>query len=105
DSFCGKMSVCNNLRQYRIRYSLTRLHTLDPDSPDFRAALRRFAATCNVVRRLKNARIGAIGARPAAFNTVRFSEKLLEASGISVETLDLSEALGWVRRIKDDEKE
>src|SRR5207237_5050770 len=105
DSFCGKMSICNNLKQYGIPYSLTRLHTMDPDSPDFRADLRRFTATCNVVRRLKNARIGAIGARPAAFNTVRFSEKLLEASGISVETLDLSEALGWVRRIKEDEKE
>jgi len=105
DSFCGKMSVCNNLRQYGIRYSLTRLHTMPPDHPDFRADLRRFAATCNVVRRLKNARIGAIGARPAAFNTVRYSEKLLEASGITVETLDLSEALGWVRRLKDDERE
>jgi len=105
DSFCGKMSVCNNLRQYGIPYSLTRLHTVDPNNPDFRADLRRFAATCNVVRRLKNARIGAIGARPAAFNTVRYSEKLLEASGITVETLDLSEALGWVRRMKDAEPE
>jgi L-fucose isomerase-like protein len=105
DSFCGKMSVCNNLRQYGIPYSLTRLHTMAPDNPDFRADLRRFAATCNVVRRLKNARIGAIGARPAAFNTVRYSEKLLEASGITVETLDLSEALGWVRKMKDDERD
>ena len=105
DSFCGKMSVCNNLRQYGIPYSLTRLHTVDSNNPDFRADLRRFAATCNVVRRLKNARIGAIGARPAAFNTVRYSEKLLEASGITVETLDLSEALGWVRRMKDEERE
>ncbi len=105
DSFCGKMSVCNNLRQYGIRYSLTSLHTMAPDNPDFRADLRRFAATCNVVRRLKNARIGAIGARPAAFNTVRYSEKLLEASGITVETLDLSEALGWVRKMKDNEKD
>src|SRR5712672_162006 len=105
DSFCGKMSVCNNLRQYGIPYSLTRLHTMAPDNPDFRADLRRFAATCNVVRRLRNARIGAIGARPAAFNTVRYSEKLLEASGITVETLDLSEALGWVRKMKDDERE
>jgi len=105
DSFCGKMSVCNNLRQYGIRYSLTRLHTMAPDNPDFRADLRRFAATCNIVRRLKNARIGAIGARPAAFNTVRYSEKLLEASGITVETLDLSEALGWVRKMKDDERD
>src|SRR6266478_4217981 len=47
DSFCGKMSVCNNLRQYGIPYSLTRLHTAAPDNPDFRADLRRFAATCN----------------------------------------------------------
>src|SRR6185503_1279107 len=101
DSFCGKMSVCNNLRQYSIAYSLTSLHTMDPASPEFAADLRRFAATCNVVKRLKNARIGALGARPAAFNTVRYSEKLLEASGITVETLDLSEALGWVRKMKD----
>jgi L-fucose isomerase-like protein len=105
DSFCGKMSVCNNLRQYGIAYSLTRLHTMDPGSAEFRADLRRFAATCNVVRRLKHARIGAIGARPAAFNTVRYSEKLLEASGITVETLDLSEALGWVKKIADDDRE
>src|SRR6516162_8303330 len=103
DSFCGKMSVCNNLRQYGIKYSLTRLHTVEPDSAEFRADLGRFAATCNVVRKLKNARIGALGARPAAFNTVRYSEKLLEASGITVETLDLSEALGWIKKMKDDE--
>ena len=101
DSFCGKMSVCNNLRQYGVKYSLTRLHTVDPASESFVEDLRRFAATCRVVRRLKNARVGALGARPSAFNTVRYSEKLLESSGISVETLDLSEALGWVRRMKD----
>jgi L-fucose isomerase-like protein len=105
DSFCGKMSVCNNLRQYGIKYSLTRLHTVEPDSAEFRADLGRFTATCNVVRKLKNARIGALGARPAAFNTVRYSEKLLEASGITVETLDLSEALGWARKMMDDDRD
>jgi L-fucose isomerase-like protein len=54
-----------------------------------------------VVKGLRNLRIGAIGARPTAFNTVRYSEKLLEASGISVETLDLSEVLGRIGRMKD----
>jgi L-fucose isomerase-like protein len=103
DSFCGKMSVCNNLRQYGIRYSLTSLHTVAPGSASFRADLRRFGATCRVIRSLEGARIGAIGARPAAFNTVRFSEKLFERSGISVETLDLSEVLGWVQRMGDGE--
>ncbi len=103
DSFCGKMSVCNNLRQYGIKYSLTTLHTVAPDRPEFVTDLRRFVATCNVVRKLKNVRIGAIGARPAAFNTVRYSEKLLESAGITVETLDLSEVLGWARRMTDDD--
>ncbi len=35
---------------------------------------------------------------------MRYSEKLLERSGISVETLDLSEALGWVARMGDNDK-
>lgn len=103
DSFCGKMSACNNMRQYGIRYSLTTLHTVDPDNPGFHADLQRFASTCRVVHALKHARIGALGARPTAFNTVRYSEKLLERSGISIETLDLSEALGWIAKMKDDE--
>jgi len=100
DSFCGKMSTCNNLTQYGIKFSLTNLHTVDPKSESFRADLRRFLAMCRVVRGLKGARIGAIGARPAAFNTVRFSEKLLERTGISVDTLDLSEVFGRAARLK-----
>jgi len=101
DSFCGKMSVCNNLRQYGIKYSLTGLHTDDPETPTFHADLRKFAAVCRVVRALRGARVGAIGARPAAFNTVRYSEKLFEQSGISVETLDLSELIGWIHKMTD----
>ena len=100
DSFCGKMSACNNLKQYGIPYSLTTLHTEAPDSETFAADLDWFAAVCRVVRGLKNLRIGAIGARPAAFNTVRYSEKLLEASGISVETIDLSEIMGRINRMR-----
>ena len=101
DSFCGKMSACNNLRQYGIPYSLTTLHTVAPETPEFAKDLQWFAGVCRVVKGLRNLRIGAIGARPAAFNTVRYSEKLLEASGISVETLDLSEVLGRIERMKD----
>src|SRR6202790_5570239 len=101
DSFCGKMSICNNLKQYGIPYSLTRLHTEAPDSPEFKADLEWFSAVCRVVKGLKNLRIGAIGARPTAFNTVRYSERILETSGISVETLDLSEIFGRIHRMND----
>jgi len=103
DSFCGKMSTCNNLTQYGIPFSLTRRHTVAPDAASFREDLETFAATCRVVRGVRGLRVGLIGARPAAFNTVRFSEKLLEAAGISVVTIDLSEVLGWVARLADDD--
>ena len=63
--------------------------------------LEWFAAVCRVVRGLRSLRIGAIGARPAAFNTVRYSEKILEANGISVEPIDLSEIFGRIERMKD----
>jgi L-fucose isomerase-like protein len=103
DSFCGKMSACNNLRQYGIPYSLTKLHTESVDSKEFDEDLDWFAAVCRVVKGLRNLRVGAIGARPAAFNTVRFSEKILEANGVSVETVDLSDIIGRVEKLKDDQ--
>jgi len=103
DSFCGKMSACNNLAQYGIPYSLTTLHTELPQSDTFRRDLEWFLGVCRVVKGLRRLRIGAIGARPAAFNTVRYSEKILEANGISVETIDLSEILGRIARMKDDD--
>jgi L-fucose isomerase-like protein len=102
DSFCGKMSACNNLRQYGVLYSLTRLHTVSPDSDDFQKDLAWFAAVCRIVNGFRNLRVGSIGARPAAFNTVRYSEKLLEANGITTETVDLSEIFGRIGRLKDD---
>ncbi|MFP5231137.1 MAG: L-fucose/L-arabinose isomerase family protein [Acidobacteriota bacterium] len=103
DSFCGKMSVCNNLKQYGIPFSLTTQHTEAPDSAWFKADLEWFAAVCRIVRGLRNVRFGAIGARPTAFNTVRYSEKLLERSGITVETLDLSEVMGRIEKCKDND--
>jgi L-fucose isomerase-like protein len=105
DSFCGKMSACNNLYQYGIPFTLTELHTVGPSDESFRRDLDRFAATCRIMRGLRNLRLGAAGARPAAFKTVRYSEKLLERSGISVETLDLSDVLGRIGRLKDDAPE
>ena len=103
DSFCGKISVCNNLWQYGVHYTLTSQHTVSPKSDFFGNDVKAFAATCRILKGLKNARVGVLGARPAAFNTVRFSEKLLEQAGISVETLDLSEVFGRVDRLKDDD--
>ena len=101
DSFCGKMSCCNNLMQYGIPYSLTTLHTETLASPEFKADLEWFSQVCRIVKGLKNLRIGAIGARPTAFNTVRYSERIFETSGITIETIDLSEIFGRINRMND----
>jgi len=93
DAFCGKLSVMNNLYQRGIRFTQTSMHTMSINSPAFEAELKTFAGVCRVVKGISHARIGAIGARPDAFHTVRFSEKLLQASGITVSVVDLSEII------------
>jgi len=101
DAFCGKLSVCNNLYQYGIPFTNTTYHTYAIESPEFEKDLDFFAAVCRVVNGLRHARIGAIGARPAAFQTVRYSEKLLQATGITVVPVDLSEIIFGAQALKD----
>ena len=101
DSWCGKISVCNNLYQYGIKYTITTKHVVHSADPSFIQDLKQFLAICRVVRGMKNVRIGAIGARPTAFNTVRYSEKILQKNGISVVTCDLSEILGNANKLNN----
>ena len=101
DSFCGKLSVCNSLYQDRIKFTNTTLHSCSIDSEAFTADLDFFAGVCRVVKGLKKTRIGAIGARPASFRTVRYSEKLLQASGITVVTIDLSDIIALAEKMGD----
>lgn len=93
DAFCGKISLCNNLYQRSIPYTLTQLHTCNIDSPEFREDLQKFYRTCAVVSGIKGSRIAMLGARPIAFNTVRYSEKILQKHGIAVQTVDFSEII------------
>lgn len=105
DAFCGKISVCNNLYQYGIPFTDTTLHTYSIYSELLARDINKFAGICRVVNGLRHARIGAIGARPAGFQTVRASEKLLQKSGITVVPVDLSEILGAARKIEDTDVE
>jgi len=104
DAFCGKLSVCNNLYQRGIPYSLTKLHSCRIDSPEFTEDLKQFAAVCRIVRGIRGARIASIGARPVAFNTVRYSEKILQQHKVSVQTIDLSELLSNALHYQDKKK-
>ena len=104
DAFCGKLSVCNNLYQYGFAFTDTTYHTCKVDGEVFTKDLEFFSRVCRVVQGLRQARIGQVGARPVAFNTVRASEKLLQATGITVVPVDLSEMFATAVKLKDNEK-
>ena len=103
DAWCGKISVCNNLYQFGIKYSLTTKHVVHPLDESFHQDLMNFKAVCRVVKGMRTVRIGAVGARPGGFNTVRYSEKILQRNGISVVTTDLSAILGNANKLTKDD--
>lgn len=90
DALCGKLAMCNVLRQMGIKYTLTKKFCVAPLSEEFAEELRVFAGTCRVVRGMKRVNIGAIGARTTAFKTVRCDEIAFQGKRINVETIDLS---------------
>ena len=103
DAYCGKLSLCSNLYQYGIPYTLTARHTCPVDSEEFHADVERFARICAVVKALRTARIAQLGARVTPFRTVRYSEKLLQQAGISVITEDMSEIFADAWLLQDDD--
>ncbi len=105
DAFCGKISVTNNFWQYGVPFTETTSHTCDVSGTEFRSDLERFSRLCRTVRGLRGARLGSIGARTGAFQTMRYSEKLLQDAGITVVTVDLSEMMGAAGAIPDDDSD
>jgi len=103
DAFCGKLSVCNNFYQYGIKFTDTIYHTYSLDSDDFTTDLLKFAGICRVVKGLSNLRVGAIGTRPIGFQTMRFSEKLLQKYGITVIPVDMSEIIAAADKINEND--
>ncbi|UCD02596.1 MAG: L-fucose/L-arabinose isomerase family protein [Promethearchaeota archaeon] len=103
DAFCGKISVTSVLYQYGIPFTLTKYHTCPIMSDIFKGDLKRFDKICRIVKKLRGVRLGQIGTRPNAFETVRYSEKILQFSGISIEPIDLSEIFGLINQLNDDD--
>ena len=101
DAFCGKFSVMDVFTQFGIPFTAWAPHTIAPTDPDFAAQMLEFAAVCRIVKRLKRCRIGAIGARPTLFKTIRFDEVTLQHYGVTTEVFDNSDLLVKVDGIQD----
>lgn len=105
DAWCGKIAMCNVLRQLKIRYTLTNKMCVNPLSDDFAEDLRIFGGICRAVCGLKQFNIGAIGARTTAFKTVRYDEIAMANKRVNVETIDLSMVFAKMKKVSADKLE
>lgn len=101
DSMCGKMAMCNLLRQQRIKYTLTESFCIDADSEEFDGELKKFAAVCRVANGMRGFNVGAIGARTTAFKTVRCDEIAFQSRGINIETIDMSRVFSIMDTVEE----
>ncbi len=100
DSFCGKISIMDVFRQYGVKFTALKPHTVKPGSDRFKANVDEFDRVCRVVDGLKGLVVGAIGARTTPFKTVRIDEVTLQRHGITVETFDLSDIFLRMKAVK-----
>ena len=103
DAVCGKLAICNALRQAGVRSTLTADFAVHPKSKAFAADIRRFAALCRIVKGLKSFNVGVIGARTTPFKCVRIDEIAFQRHGVNVETVDLADVFKLMRTAKTGE--
>jgi len=103
DSFCGKISIMDVFRQYGVKFTALKPHTVKPGSQRFKANVDEFDRICQVVGGVKGMVVGAIGARTTPFKTVRIDEVALQRHGVTVETFDLSDIFLRMKVIKPEE--
>ncbi|MBI3945169.1 MAG: hypothetical protein HY321_04565 [Armatimonadetes bacterium] len=101
DAFCGKFSIMDVFCQNGIPFTALKPHTIHPETPTFAAQVDHFDRLCRVVGRLRELRVGAIGARTTAFKTVRIDELALQRHGITMETLDLSDVFARMAALSE----
>jgi L-fucose isomerase-like protein len=100
DAFCGKISIMDVFRQYGVKFTAMKPHTVRPGSAKFKANIDEFDRVCRVVKGIKGMTVGAVGARTTPFKTVRIDEVTLQRHGITVETFDLSDIFLRMKSVK-----
>ena len=103
DAFCGKISIMDVFRQYGLKFTALKPHTVKPGSEQFKANVDEFDRICRVVNGVKGMVVGAIGARTTPFKTVRIDEVTLQRHGITVETFDMSDIFLRMKAVKPNE--
>lgn len=103
DAFCGKLALGVVLKQMQKKFVTTATFCVHPLSDEFSGELKKFISICRIVKEMSHVRIGVLGARTTAFKSVRFDESALEARGVDVETIDLTQLFAKMKKIDEND--
>lgn len=94
DTQCGLFATSKALLRYGVKFNYITNSTLKSET--FYRGFEDFLGVVNVVKRLRNARIGQIGVRPTPFTSVMTNEsELLEKFGVEVVPVSVAEISKW----------
>ncbi len=100
DTQCGLFATSKILRRMNVAFSY--IVNSAPDSAVFARGVTNFVAAAAAVKAFRNARIGQVSTRPAAFCTMMVNEgELLERWGIEVVPATLGDILRVARKMID----
>ena len=100
DSYCGNLSMASGLYRRNIPFHYAGIFF--PDETEFQMEVQEFVRAVAVVKGLKGARIGQIGVRPAAFETVGFNEvAMMQKFAQNVIPVDLDEIVSHATSLSD----
>ncbi|MBN1343611.1 MAG: L-fucose/L-arabinose isomerase family protein [Phycisphaerae bacterium] len=102
DSFCGLLSIGDALRQIDVKYTVAQAPICYPTDASFKKDVAWFLGVCRVVQGVRSARYGQVGTRPEAFWTCRMDERQLQRIGVTTVTMDFSEVVTTVSKMKTD---
>lgn len=101
DSYCGNLSMASALYRRKIPFHYAGLYF--PDQVELRSAVSEFIRAVAVVSGMTGARLGQVGVRPTAFETVGYDEAaLIRTFGQNVIYANLFDIVDAAQSLPDD---
>lgn len=99
DSFCGTISTASGLVRRNIKFDFSGIYF--PEEEEFSSDVRRFSKAVNASRGFRGMKIGAVGPRPAPFETCAINEvNLIEKFRIKVVPYTLLKLKADIENVK-----
>lgn len=102
DSFCGTISIASGLNRRKVKFYFAGIFF--PEEIEFIKNIKSFISTVNIIKGFLKVKVGAVGPRPAPFETCSINEiNLIEKFKIRVIPITLLEIKSAMESISDND--